>query len=88
MYNKRNESYSYDANFNMKIIVAQLIVGNFSQVSVTLRTFKKIPQTPFTMILNIYLKSQNKIMVSQLSEVQGNLTSNAFLSPRLCHCDT
>ena len=24
------------------------------------------------MILNIYLKSQNKIMVSQLSEVQGN----------------
>lgn len=72
MYNKRNENYSYDANFNTKIIVAQLIIGNFSQVSVTLRTLKKIPQTPFTMILNIYLKSQNKIMVSQLSEVQGN----------------
>ena len=34
MYNKRNESCSYEANFNMKIIVAQLIVGHFSQVSV------------------------------------------------------
>ena len=44
----------------MKIIVAQLIVGNFSQVSVTLRTLKKILQTPFTMILNIYLKSPKK----------------------------
>ena len=52
--------------------MAQLIIGNFPQVSETLRTLKKIPQTPFTMILNIYLKSQNKIMVSQLSEVQGN----------------
>ena len=52
--------------------MAQLIIGNFPQVSETLRTLKNIPQTPFTMILNIYLKSQNKIMVSQLSEVQGN----------------
>ena len=52
--------------------MAQLIIGNFPQVSETLRTLKKITQTPFTMILNIYLKSQNKIMVSQLSEVQGN----------------
>lgn len=64
MYNKGNESYSYDANFYTKIIVAQLIVGNFCQVSATLRNLKKIPQTPFTMILNIYLESQNKIIVS------------------------
>ena len=40
------------------------------------------------MILNIYLELQNKIMDSQLSEVEENLTSNTFLSPRMCHCDT
>ena len=45
MYNKGNESYSYDANFNTKIIAAQLIVGNFSQVSATLRTLKNTSNT-------------------------------------------